>query len=294
MNLQLGIDENGLGPLLGPLVISGILLEGKIQEWFPGVADSKKFFTSSDRDSRKRLELFSLAIFHALHGYLPENPACFIKNVAPRADCLTGTDLCWSCLASSFPYCQEEEIINLSASWRQWEEKQKVKLKNLYCEIFCPARLNAFFQQGHSKSFVDFCGFAEVIRHLATDAVTIQAGKIGGTKNYLTWLRYTFPEARIKILKETHQLSTYQLIFPEKVFTLNFSVEVEKKSFAAASASLIGKFVRELFMESINKKLDSKFRISGYRDKKTKAFLIRLLPQLEKKNIPSSCLIRNA
>ncbi|HOL67117.1 MAG TPA: hypothetical protein PKX93_06645, partial [bacterium] len=175
-----------------------------------------------------------------------------------------------------------------------WMEKEGVSFNGLHCQIVCPARLNTLITRGDSKSFIDFSCFAQVIRHLAVPGVKIQAGKIGGTKNYLTWLRYAFPEATIKPLEESHGLSSYQVSLSGKTYNLEFWVDVEEKSLAAAVASLIGKFVRELFMESINKALDNQVPVSGYRDRKTKVFLSRILPRLPEKKIPVSCLVRKA
>ncbi|MCM8768357.1 MAG: hypothetical protein NC911_01540 [Candidatus Omnitrophica bacterium] len=290
----LGIDENGLGPLMGPLVVTGVVIQGETKNWLPGAKDSKKFFSSSDPGRLRKLELFCLALFSSIYGYLPESPALFLQGISSEHRCPAEIDLCWSGLNSRFTRTDRKEISLFSERIKTWAEKEKVTLKAIHSQILCSARLNEFFRRKQSKSFVDFCTFASVIRNLATVETEIIAGKIGGLKKYSSWLRYAFPEARIKILQETPELSAYHLILAGKEYRLNFWVKVEEKCLAAALASLVGKFVREIFMESINNYLGNKFPVSGYRDRQTKSFLDKIRPELARRKIPLTCLIRQA
>ena len=56
---------------------------------------------------------------------------------------------------------------------------------------------------------------------------------------------------------------------PEKSLPSDFSPMWKKISFSAALASLVGKYIRELYMEGIRRTLDISTNISAYHDSKT-------------------------
>jgi ribonuclease HII len=66
-------------------------------------------------------------------------------------------------------------------------------------------------------------------------------------------------------------------------------MDVEKKSFSAALSSITGKYIRELFMESIRRKLNIREDISGYHDRKT----LKRIASVNMEEFPPACIFRS-
>ncbi|MGB9677976.1 MAG: hypothetical protein ACPLZ9_05085, partial [Candidatus Ratteibacteria bacterium] len=66
-----GIDENGFGPILGPLVITGVLTSENIK--IPEtIKDSKIFYRK--RNDFKKIEEIAIVTFYILENRLPVSP----------------------------------------------------------------------------------------------------------------------------------------------------------------------------------------------------------------------------
>jgi len=144
-------------------------------------------------------------------------------------------------------------------------------------------------QKRATKLLLDFLTFCSIIKEIPEKkGLEVQAGKIGGLKFYRSYLLYNFPDYSPVTLDEREELSSYSLKNGRTDFRMNFIMDVEKKSFPAALSSITGKYIRELFMESIRRTLNIKEDISGYHDKKT----LQRIASLNTKDFPSACLFR--
>jgi len=318
MKYFLGIDENGLGPIMGPLVVTGVLAQGrkKLFNWFPGVEDSKTFFRSRDCRSLKKMEEMAVAAFYAVYNYLPAGPIELIGTIAGSpscpfvipaehvpADCKQGAgihygyeeSICYKNMPDSFLWAEISKAEEQGGELKKWLASEKCMLKQIRCKVVCPYSFNTFVEKGNSKLFLDFTKFVEIIEDTGKDNIEIFAGKIGGLKNYFPYLRYTFRGWEITKIKEKKELSFYHLIKSQIVkFKIGFYLNVEKTSFLAALSSIIGKYVREIFMYSINVGLgNGENMVSGYRDKRTAAFISKNNSLFKSLDIPKKCLFRN-
>ncbi len=287
----LGIDENGLGPLMGPLVVTGTLLKygGDGTCWFDDIADSKTFFSARSKNKFSRMEETAASIFYLANKEFPSSPAAILNAFCTGTSCISGENICTGNLPKDFIWAKPEKIKKRCDEFALWAAKNDVGIEKVRSFAVCPNRINSFTEKGGTKLLLDFLTFCSIVKDVPEkDNLEVQAGKIGGIKFYRDYLLYNFPGYSPAALEEKEDISSYSLQNGRTGFRMDFIMDVEKKSFAAALSSITGKYVRELFMESIRKTLGIAGDISGYHDRKTKKHVASL--NLDK--FPSSCLFR--
>lgn len=292
--VMLGIDENGLGPVMGPLIVTGILADVNKKDftWFPCIEDSKRFFRSRNPGSLRKLEETVLAVFLAVYGHMPASPGELVKNICTIPACTHTRNICSENIPSRFRHADIRTAKNKGKEFALWMQQEQVNIRDINCRVMCPFYINKFLRKGSSKSFLDFTLFMHIVEETQVPYCEVIAGKIGGMKRYFPFLKAVFPSLNIQIVEEKKEVSTYLLKNPNKTTRIGFYLNVEKNSFLASLSSIIGKYVRELFMESINESLGNKEKVSGYRDKKTASFIAGNLEQWKSSNIPVDCLLR--
>lgn len=284
---EIGIDENGFGSLMGPLVITGTSIEWERQKWFEKVKDSKNFFSSRNKKNFKKLEEFVISIYYCLNGKMPGCPYEIISFFSHGFKCSTGINLCLKNLPEKFLWADTVDAKSQGEEISDWMKQEKIKLKNIKAEIVCVRNFNEFIKKGNSKFLIDLFSFCRIVRDLKEENVLISAGKIGGMKFYLKYLRYFFPDYQIYPEIEDEGKSIYIFEGEKENFKFGFFLNVEEISFSASMSSIVGKYIREIFMEGIRNSLGIKENISGYRDRKTKNTISSL-----SSSFPSICLYR--
>ncbi|RLD14259.1 MAG: hypothetical protein DRI22_03410 [Caldiserica bacterium] len=154
----LGIDENGYGPKIGPLVITGCATQ-KIME-VPFAQDSKKIFKRSIRGYRI-LEEIALKVILASdykEEFLNEfSPPYWIKKFPKPFE---------------FPFKVKTFIIDVK------DFNEEIKFKK--------------------KSELNFSYFLKIIGEMRCDGMEIFCGKIGGAKRiYRMWLEKSFENVEV-------------------------------------------------------------------------------------------------
>jgi hypothetical protein len=269
-----GIDEAGYGPNLGPLVMTAVVAEGPEDRqpdlWadLPGtiaraggpahalwVDDSKKIYRAGL--GFDRLEAASLATLSAagagavgclsglmavlgagsiaeteLDLWLGEEPAPLL----PRAVC-----------AASLERLREARPFE-GASWRIVEVRSVV---------VGPARFNQGLAEYGSKAKVHYTAFARLLDALWIQAAdgtctAVRADKHGGRHFYLEPLYRTFPDAWIDRGVEGPELSHYVLRDASRRLELSLQPRADSEDGLVALASIVSKWVRELWMGVFN------------------------------------------
>jgi len=286
----LGIDENGLGPLLGPMVVTGTLLESDTHSdlWFGDISDSKMFFKTRSMNNFALVEETAISIFYLLKKKMPSSPLEILRAFCSNNGCTAGNDICTGRIPREFTWADSEKAKKRCFEFSQWASHNNVGIKNVSCVFICPRKLNSF-TRNNTKLFLDFLSFCSLIKEVnGKDKLEVEAGKIGGLKFYMPYIRYSMDDFQSEIVTEKESESIYILNRQESSMRVGFFMDVEKKSFPAALSSIAGKYIREISMLSIRKSLNIEGDISGYHDRKT----LRQIKGLKLHDIPEECVFR--
>lgn len=286
--LYLGIDENGYGPLMGPLIATGIAGTSDLESaWLKDISDSKKIFTKHDRI--KTIEKISLSLFKIVFNKLPESVFELFEKTED-SKCSYGS-ICWEKMPEIPVNNFKDEIDNYTQYLYEFCEKKGISIKSIQSEVLCVKEFNQLCRKNLKKDYINFLQFKKIIEKNQDfhQEILVKAGKIGGRKNYQSFLKKTMSEWEIETAKEDFNISEYLLKKGINKIILRFVKDVEERSFLAVLAGIYGKYVRELIMTAINNSIGTKRFVSGYRDRFTAEFI----KSFQEQNLPfKDCIIR--
>ena len=268
MKVVAGIDEAGLGPTLGPLCFgfTAFRVEARAAPLFescrsfvardPSAAperlpidDSKRLFAG--RASLAPLELAALA------AVAPGAPAPASLEEFLGADA-AGWPAWYAGAGAPLPVAVEPDRI---ASWRaRWpDELARVGVAPLACAVrpVLERELNESLRGGLNKAEAVLAKVAPLLaRAAAIDPAAdleIHVDRLGGRKFYGPLLRSVFPLRPLAILAEDERCSSYELRDGARTITVSFEVEGDGRHLEIALASVVAKYVRELFVARLNR-----------------------------------------
>jgi ribonuclease HII len=277
-----GIDENGFGPVLGPLVITGILTDKdiKISEY---IKDSKIFYRN--KKDFKKLEEIAIVLYYMIEKKLPLSPYEIYKKFV-LSECAFSENICEKNIPVDFKIDQPDKIL---FKYNDFLE-ESYKLKEIRVKVICPYFFNEFISMKNSKFILNLLTFCKIIKELAEyKEIKFFCGKIGGLIYYKKYLNYFFSDYEVKTIEENENFSSYKISNGIQNFEVIFYKDVENISLLSSLSSILGKYIREIVMESIRKSLNIKEEISGYRDKKTK----KMIEDIDFNKFRKECIIRN-
>ncbi len=289
----LGIDENGYGPVMGPLIVTGICANRDIKKnWAEGIKDSKKIF-SRNSAGYKKIEEISLAQFFLVFGYLPKNPREFIEKLSFLQCTNKSKNICIENIPPDFSWAVKSDVDKRIDCFYEFFKKNSLKINDMKSSILCPFEFNNLCNKRIKKDHINFLQFEKIIKHFLGKykKISISAGKIGGRNKYLEFTSSTFPFWLSKITKENTDISSYVFENEDRKIHISFIKNIEEKSFIACLSGIIGKYIREIMITGINISLGNKEFVSGYREKKTKEFLKHIFAQTHN-DIDINCIIR--
>lgn len=304
-----GVDENGLGARLGPLIVTGV--RANVSE--AGLARIRKGLGKkirSDLDDSKVLvsnkdyrvgEAWARALVERTSGSTPETPDELFESLSlERSDernrnCPPAAlDQC--SFRKNEPFVADDEILQRIRGHLETLASHGIELTGVRTYRICTGELNRLKRSGVNRFGADLHGMEKVVLSLAPsekDAapMTATCGKVGGMAQYG---RFFGPLAgRLhSVLGETQAESAYS--FPG-LGTLSFLRDADASDPLVMMASLVGKYVRELLMSRISRFYldgDSAELPSGYHDPVTGIFVAQTLPLRRSLNIIDSCFER--
>jgi ribonuclease HII len=310
-----GIDENGMGPRLGPMVVTSVLAEA-VDDAAVKLVTSKPRGAIAKRigDSKKLVAFADSALGEAwarailLRDALREAPACPDELVAAlsldpahvlRAPCPSHhADLCWGTEGEAF--VSDDPTVAACARDLDRLAHKGVRILGARVAIVCTRRLNEAVDRGHSRFDVDLATMERLAIAAREDAgaeVYALCGKVGGFDFYGDrfglarpgggWLHTTLVEGRAR--------SEYLV---PGVGRLGFVRDADETHMIVGLASLVGKWARDHLMRRVvrwhREHAPDLPDASGYHDPVTTRFIAASALVRKTRRLEAACFERTA
>ncbi|MEO0145104.1 MAG: hypothetical protein ABIL52_04730 [candidate division WOR-3 bacterium] len=269
----IGIDENGLGPILGPFIISAIKLNIKEPIFFHSklenlqssikIDDSKNIFKRSEKWSYSKGEIIALSLLKVFNFKdLLNNYVNLIISDFERQFYIKNYTLpIWA------QYIKENNF------------REEVGFLGYKAFAIFPNLFNEMLKKTH-KFQMDIKFFLDLAYELCnSDNNILLCGKVGGYTYYLKPF-FSLGIVKYEILKESKGHSAYKIVYKDKTFEIHFLLDGDSVYYPIALASIIGKYLREIFMKALNESFEFFEEIpysSGYKhDYKTQQLIEKI------------------
>lgn len=304
--LVIGVDENGLGPLLGPLVTTSVSLRlaryqsGRLSNLGRelGIDDSK----ATAAFGRMALaEGLALAVLERAYGQLPGDVEALLSGLLLDTPNLLRS----RCPGASLPQCWSIPIalpcfggdVDEGRRTLQILARRGVHILRAKSAVACTRFLNDRLNEGQSRVEVDL----ELMERLVLDArahadedVFAICGMVGGIRNYVDKMRH-FPRHGIGVRRAPQGTLAYDV---EGVGQVRFEIDADANHFPVSLASMIGKYLRELWMLRHNRFYQARdpqlLDVSGYHDPVTRRFIVASEPLRKQLGVSEACFVRDS
>ncbi|MFH0910414.1 MAG: hypothetical protein V1918_02740 [Planctomycetota bacterium] len=321
MAILAGIDEAGLGPRLGPLVVSATALRVP-DDWQPEtpwracadaviraprrrdarpvVADSKVVYARGGATALGR------TVFAFVHAQDPDRPLCRSAPLSALLHRLGAKDVPehlaehpWYDEPEDLPEAPPTDEGDGPAVLHRVLREQGARVARLEARPLLEGRFNDAVLGGFNKSEILLKETGLLITALAeafpAEEMRLTIDRQGGRKFYHPFLAPLFPGLWIDILKETEAASVYCVRREAGRIRIAFEVRAEKSAFCAALSSILAKYVRERFMERLNRffarRLPGLKATAGYPGDAAR-FIRAVQPILEAIHVPPARFVR--
>ena len=306
---RLGIDENGLGPRLGPLVVTAVVAttagdghkraesrpRGNLRE---RLGDSKRLVSHGDTALG---EAWALAVARRM-GHEPPTPAALLRTLCLDADetlrapCPPGHHRqCWDAATEAF-VAEPAMVAKVQRDLDRLAE-QGVRIERATCVVTCTRRLNEGVERGLSRFDLDL----HAMERLAIDArerapgdIVATCGKVGGFDRYPP--AFGPLSGRLHaVVVEGRARSEYAI---PGLGRLAFVRDADDRHLLVCMASLVGKWARDLLMARVvryHREDDADLPdASGYHDPVTARFVDATRLSRKRRALPDDCFERRA
>lgn len=302
----IGVDENGLGPRLGPLVATAVAFEVDERGYDParlrriatraGIGDSK---ATSAFGEMAHAEGVALALVERACGVVPGDVDELIDAIALGA---SGA-LRAPCDDASRPHCWGASMglpafggsIERGRSLLARIERAGLTPVHARSAVACVRVYNRELARRGSKLCVDLELFERLLLD-ARDALGVDlhaiCGMVGGIRRYGPYLA-RIDATRLETIEESRRRAIYRA---PGLGELRFEVDCDALHPPVALASMLGKYVRELLVERQGRFYRAHQptlpQASGYYDPVTARFVEATAPLRRRLEIADDCFER--
>ncbi|MGC4067880.1 MAG: hypothetical protein QM784_25150 [Polyangiaceae bacterium] len=307
---RIGIDENGLGSHLGPLVVTSVSAQitGRNSGRRPtrSADESSEFVaTSAFLDDSKRLVShhdvrLGEAWTRVLVGPEARSPGALVHALSLypleelQEPCPSHVrSQCWEGRNEGFE--ASDDLMRSVTDMRERLAEAGLRVTQVFSALHCTRRLNQELARGNHRFLVDLHAMERLI--LAHHAqvkhrVVAVCGKVGGMRDYPKFFGPLGGRLHTVVEQEPSR-SVYD--FPG-LGELRFEQDADARDPLVMIASLVGKYLRELFMARIASRYFDEAtpanRPSGYHDKVTQAFVSSTELLRKQRRVPFDCFER--
>lgn len=309
MAFRIGVDENGLGPRLGPMIVTAVLAEvteegarvagrkprGRLGEV---LGDSKAMVAHGDvslgeawaralarRGCGRGPAAEAASVDDLVHGFAVDDATELRRHCSHH-----GEKMCWSSEHEGFE-ADGDAVAELSGHLDKLAKKG-VTVRAVRSVIVCTKRLNDHFDASRSRFVVDLHAMERLVLSLREHAgadVDAVCGKVGGIGNYVDFFGPLGGRLFME-LERSRKRSAYH--FPG-VGQLAFVVDADDSDLLVGLASMVGKWLREVLMDRIARNLAGpEAAVSGYYNAKTTQFIESTALVRKRRKIPDDCFDR--
>lgn len=314
-----GIDEAGYGPVLGPLVVTGVAFHlpdaalddclwrrlelsvtrraSKRDHRLP-IVDSKKLFHR--KTGLKKLERTAL-VMASVAGIEPKSGRAWLAEIAPG--CVDAQrrhpwyrDHTWT-----LPLENDAAAVAAGANAiRRDLSAQGMRFLGVFCEPLLEGDFNRVVAATRNKSVASLGQVLRIAHRIArvagSEPVRICVDRQGGRQHYGPSLMTAFDGHRLGIEEESERRSAYRLEDGGRALRIEFQTGGEDAQLPVALASIFCKYVRELFMIALNRYWAE--RVAGLRPtagyyQDAQRFLSDIGPAVERAGFSRSLLVRS-
>lgn len=259
-----GIDEAGLGPLLGPYcagivsfsyedgysdprISCGSLLSAEPGAGFLAVGDSKKIYSPG---KMRELEQTVLTFYESFTGKQISTAKSFFEGLSANGP---GESAPWFKRLESLSLplsagLKKEEISALSRQLKEALASENMKIHSLALSVVPAREFNRLLDRNKNKAAACQKIISPLLRYAVNHSDSVVVDRQGGRRYYGDWLVELFPGRLLTALRELKDLSRYRL----ENCQIDFQVGADAISFETSLASMFAKYSRELCMRAFN------------------------------------------